>query len=81
MDQSSFSVTITMLPGSVGTWTVWGLIPASECGDSAILTVTAATVPNTAARPVALPVPELLGALLLLLGAASVPGLRRTTIR
>ena len=53
----------------------------SECGDSAILTVTAATVPNTAARPAALPVPELLGALLLILGAASVLSLRRATIR
>ncbi len=81
MDRSSFSVTITMLPGSVGTWTVWGLIPATECGDSAILTVTAASVPNTAARPEALPVPELLGALLLILAATSVPSLRRATIR
>ena len=81
VDESSFSVTITMLPGSVGTWTVWGLIPASECGDSAILTVTAGTVPNTAARAAALPAPELLGALLLVLGAASVPSLRRATNR
>jgi CHRD domain len=80
-DQASFSVTITMLPGSVGTWTVWGFIEGSECGDSAILTVTAATVPNTAARPDTLPVAEVLGALLLTLGAASVLRLKRATIR
>ena len=81
MNQSSFSVTITMLPGSVGTWTVWGLIPASECGDSAILTVTAATVPNTAAPPLTLQGAEVLGALLLILGAVSARRLRSAAIR
>jgi hypothetical protein len=81
VDQASFSVTITMLPGSVGTWTVWGFIEGSECGDSAILTVTAATVPNTADRPAALPVLAVLGAMLLVLGAASVLSLKRGTIR
>lgn len=80
VDQASFSVTITMLPGSVGTWTVWAFIEGSECGDSAMLTVTAATVPNTAARP-ASPMPELLGALLLVLGAASFMTLKRATMR
>jgi hypothetical protein len=45
--RSSFSATITMGAGTEGTWTVWGLIPATECGDSAILTVTG-TVPDTA---------------------------------
>ncbi len=43
---SSFSVTFTAEAGDIGEWTVWGLLPASECGDSAPLTVTAA--PNTA---------------------------------
>ena len=81
VDQASFSVTITMLPGSVGTWTVWAFIEGSECGDSAILTVTAATVPNTADRPAALPVLAVLGAVLLVLGAASVLSLKRGTIR
>jgi hypothetical protein len=46
-DRSSFSATITMGADTQGTWTVWGLIPATECGDSAILTVTG-TVPDTA---------------------------------
>jgi hypothetical protein len=47
LDRSSFSATITMAADTEGTWTVWGFIPATECGDSAILTVTG-TVPNTA---------------------------------
>ena len=46
-NRSSFSATITMAADTEGTWTVWGLIPATECGDSAILTVTGA-VPDTA---------------------------------
>jgi CHRD domain len=71
VDQSSFSVTITMLPGSVGTWTVWAFIEGSECGDSATLTVTEGTVPDTAARPATLPAMALLGALLLTVGASS----------
>jgi hypothetical protein len=69
--QSSFSVTITMLSGSVGTWTVWAFIEGSECGDSAILTVTAGTLPDTAARAATLPVMALLGALLLILGGST----------
>ena len=43
---SSFSVTFTAEAADVGTWTVWGLIEGSECGDSDDLTITA--VPNTA---------------------------------
>jgi hypothetical protein len=46
-NRSSFSATITMAADTEGTWTVWGFIPATECGDSAILTVTGA-VPDTA---------------------------------
>ena len=79
--RSSFSVTITMLPGSVGTWTVWAFIPASECGDSATLTVTAGTLPNTAARPATMPVMALVGALLVILGASSFQRLRRAPTR
>ena len=45
-DRSSFEATITMGPGTEGVWTVWGLIFATECGDSAQVTVTA--VPDTA---------------------------------
>ena len=45
-NRSSFEATITMGPGSEGVWTVWGLIFATECGDSAQVTVTA--VPDTA---------------------------------
>ena len=47
LNRSSFSATITMAADTQGTWTVWGFIPATECGDSAILTVTG-TLPNTA---------------------------------
>ena len=43
---SSFSVTFTAEASDIGDWTVVGLLPGSECGDSAPLTVTAA--PNTA---------------------------------
>ncbi len=46
-DRSSFSATITMGADTQGTWTVWGFIPATECGDSAILTVTG-TLSDTA---------------------------------
>ena len=42
-----FSVTFTAEAADVGGWTVWGLLPESECGDSDSLTVTAA-IPNTA---------------------------------
>jgi hypothetical protein len=47
---SSFSVIFTAEAADVGDWTVWGLLPESECGDSDGLTVTAA-VPNTAVTP------------------------------
>lgn len=43
----SFTVTFTAEAADVGEWTVWGMIPGTECGDSDGLTVTAA-VPNTA---------------------------------
>ena len=43
---SSFSVTFTAEASDIGQLTVWGLLPASECGDSDQLTVTAS--PNTA---------------------------------
>ena len=79
--QSSFNVTITMLAGSVGTWTVWAFIEGSECGDSALLTVTAATLPNTAAGTGTLPLPLMLGALLLLVGAWSARRLVRVPLR
>ena len=69
-DRSSFSVEITMLPGSVGSWTVWAFIFGTECGDSAPLTVTAA-LPNTAAPPTSVPLTEAVGAFLLLLGVWS----------
>jgi hypothetical protein len=72
-DRSSFSVTITMLPGSVGSWTVWAFIPATECGDSAPLTVTAG-LPDTAAPSTSAPWAATAGALLLLL---AVWGMRR----
>ena len=77
----SVSVTITMLSGSVGTWTVWAFLEGTECGDSATLTVTAGTIPNTAARPATLPLIALVGALLLILGATSFQRLRRAPTR
>ena len=43
-----FSVTFTAEAADVGTLTVWGLLPESECGDSDQVTVTA--VPNTAVQ-------------------------------
>lgn len=43
---SSFSVNFTADAADVGTWTVWGMIFGSECGDSDDLTITA--LPNTA---------------------------------
>jgi hypothetical protein len=75
-DRSSFSVTITMLAGSVGDWTVWAFIFGTECGDSAPLTVTAAALPDTAAPSASLPMIPTLGALLLLLGVLSFRRLR-----
>ena len=75
-DRSSFSATITMASDTEGTWTVWGFIPATECGDSAILTVTG-TVPDTALAAHGLGAWSLLGMLLLALALLSVPRLAR----
>src|SRR5688500_10104325 len=44
---SSFTVTFTAETTDVGSLTVWGLIPGSECGDADALTVSAA-LPDTA---------------------------------
>ena len=69
---SSFSVTFTAEASDVGQLTVWGLLPASECGDSDQLTVTAS--PNTAtSQPGAM---EGIGFMLLVLAVAlSIAGL------
>ena len=48
-NRSSLQATVTMGQGTEGVWTVWGLIPATECGDSAQVTVTG--VPDTAMGP------------------------------
>jgi hypothetical protein len=76
LDRSSFSATITMGADTEGTWTVWGFIPATECGDSAILTVTG-TVPDTAAVLDAPLAPAGLGLLLLALALSLLPRLAR----
>ena len=59
---SSFSVTFTALGPS--TYTVWGMIEGSECGDSDTLVVTA--LPNTAmaASAASPPILQLIGLLL-----------------
>lgn len=63
---SSFSVTFTAEAADVGEWTVWGTLPASECGDADRLTVTAA--PNTA---ISQPSPAVtIGFIVLVLGVA-----------
>lgn len=49
----SFSVVFTAEAADVGEWTVLALIPASECGDSAALTVTPAPSNTAVAAPVA----------------------------
>jgi hypothetical protein len=49
-DEASFALTFTAEAGDEGTWTVWAFIFATECGDSAILTIQAA-LPDTAAQP------------------------------
>jgi hypothetical protein len=69
--RSSFSATITMAADTQGTWTVWGFIPATECGDSAILTVTG-TVPDTALAADGRGAWTALGVLLLVLGLMSL---------
>ena len=71
LDRSSFSATITMASDTEGTWTVWGFIPATECGDSAILTVTG-TVPDTAVVTDGRGAWSALGALLLALALLSL---------
>ena len=71
-DRSSFSATITMASDTEGTWTVWGFIPATECGDSAILTVTG-TVPNTALGTDGRPTWTMLGLLVVALALLSLP--------
>jgi hypothetical protein len=68
--QASFDVTITAGPGSEGVWTVWGFIEGSECGDSALVTVTG--VPDTAMDAGGLPLATAVGALLLALATASL---------
>ena len=70
--RDSFEVTITAGPGSEGVWTVWGFIEGSECGDSALVTVTA--VPDTAMDASGWPLPTGAGALLLALATASLLG-------
>jgi len=69
-DEDSFALTFTAEAGDEGTWTVWAFIFATECGDSAILTIQAA-LPDTAAQsseatPAGLA--AVLGAALLLVG-------------
>jgi hypothetical protein len=63
--QGSFEATITMGQGTEGEWTVFGLIFATECGDSALLTVTA--VPDTAMDASGWSMATALGGLLLAL--------------
>lgn len=72
-----FSVTFTAEVADVGTLTVWGLLPESECGDSDQVTVTA--VPNTAIpQPWSLAVVGWLAlALAVALGSRHVVRLRR----
>ena len=70
----SFEVTITAGPGSEGIWTVWGFIEGSECGDSALVTVTA--VPDTSMDASGWPLATSVGALLLALAMGSLLRLR-----
>ncbi|MGH2429112.1 MAG: hypothetical protein ACRDGV_09585 [Candidatus Limnocylindria bacterium] len=63
----SFSVTFISEADDVGEWTVVGLLPESECGDSDGLTVTAATPDTAMAQPSAVVV---IGWLALILGVA-----------
>jgi hypothetical protein len=70
--RSSFSATITMGADTQGTWTVWGFIPATECGDSAILMVTG-TIPDTAVPAAGADAWSALGVLLLALALLRHP--------
>lgn len=69
-DESSFSVSFTAEAGDEGTWTVWAFIPATECGDSALLTV--GQLPDAAAQPIRSPLAEVVGGLFLVLALLSV---------
>lgn len=72
----SFSVTFTAEAGDEGTWTVWGMIVGSECGDADTLIVTG-SIPDVAmGHPSAL-IPA--GWLIFLLGVAL--GSRRLAVR
>ena len=77
-NSSALSATITMGQGTEGVWTVWGLIPATECGDSAILTVNA--VPDTAMGTPAWPILSAVGLLMMLVGIVGIPAYRRRSI-
>jgi hypothetical protein len=76
---SSFSVTFTAESSDIGQSTVWGLLPASECGDSDPLTVTAS--PNTAMaqpeRPDAVTMGFVILAFAVALGIAGIAAGRR----
>ena len=78
--ETSFSLTFTAEAGDEGTWTIWAILPASECGDSAQLTIEAATVPDTAATSPGIPVGLALGVLLLGLALQTTLRLRRLTV-
>ena len=67
---SNLEATITMGPGTEGVWTVWGLIFATECGDSAQITVTA--VPDTAMDASGWPLATAIGALVLALAMSTL---------
>lgn len=45
---TSFSVKFTAQRGDEGTWTVWGILRATECGAFATLTVTGGSLPDAA---------------------------------
>jgi hypothetical protein len=70
LNRTTFEVTITAGPGSVGVWTVWGFIEGSECGDSALVTVT--SVPDTSMDESGLLMATAVGASLLVLAIASL---------
>jgi hypothetical protein len=74
---AEFNVTFTAEADDVGVWTVWAVIPETECGDSALLTVVA-PLPDAAAAPVA---PALPIAIAVLLFTAAILTLPRVTVR
>jgi len=76
---SSFSVVFTAT-GDPGELTIFAAIEGSECGDTDHVTVSAATLPNTAVRGQADTLAAIVG--IFLLGAALVAGnVRRVTPR